>query len=114
MSGDADRTGLDSRLREVVSQYEEVQAQLATPEVSTDPDRIRTLGRELSRLEPVVAAFRALAEKEGILCAFESAHALAHALKLAADEPQSVLLVGLSGRGDKDVGQAQALLGPSA
>ena len=60
MSGDADRTGLDSRLREVVSQYEEVQAQLATPEVSTDPDRIRTLGRELSRLEPVVAAFRAL------------------------------------------------------
>ena len=61
-----------------------------------------------------LAAFRALAEKEGILCAFESAHALAHALKLAADEPQSVLLVGLSGRGDKDVGQAQALLGPSA
>ena len=30
-----------------------------------------------------LAAFKALAEKEGILCAFESAHALAHALKLA-------------------------------
>ena len=61
-----------------------------------------------------LAAFQALATNEGILCAFESAHALAHALKLARDEPESVLLVGLSGRGDKDVGQAQALLGPSA
>ncbi|MEO7564366.1 MAG: tryptophan synthase subunit beta [Sphingomicrobium sp.] len=61
-----------------------------------------------------LSAFRLLAEKEGILCAFESAHALAHALKLAGDEPDSVLLVGLSGRGDKDVAQAQQLLGPSA
>ena len=60
MSGDADRSGLDARLRDVVSQYEDVQAELATPEVSRDPDRIRTLGRELSRLEPVVAAFRSL------------------------------------------------------
>ena len=57
-----------------------------------------------------LAAFRALAESEGILCAFESAHALAHALKLAEQEPESIILVGLSGRGDKDVGQAQALL----
>jgi len=57
-----------------------------------------------------LAAFRLLAEREGILCAFESAHALAHALKLAEREPGSVILVGLSGRGDKDVAQAQALL----
>jgi tryptophan synthase beta chain len=57
-----------------------------------------------------LAAFKALAEGEGILCAFESAHAVAHALKLAADEPASTILVGLSGRGDKDVAQAQALL----
>ena len=35
-------------------------------------------------------AFKALAENEGILCAFESAHALAHALKLAEEEPDSV------------------------
>ena len=58
-----------------------------------------------------LAAFKALAEQEGILCAFESAHALAHALKLAEAEPDSAILVGLSGRGDKDVAQAQALLG---
>ena len=57
-----------------------------------------------------MAAFRLLAEKEGILCAFESAHAVAHALKLAEREPESMLLVGLSGRGDKDIGQAQKLL----
>jgi tryptophan synthase beta chain len=59
--------------------------------------------------EDALAAFRLLAEREGILCAVESAHALAHALKLAAEEPESLLLVGLSGRGDKDVGQAQHL-----
>lgn len=57
-----------------------------------------------------LAAFKALAEGEGILCAFESAHALAYALKLAEREPDSAILVGLSGRGDKDVAQAQALL----
>ena len=60
--------------------------------------------------EEALAAFRALAEGEGILCAFESAHALAHALKIAENEPDSAILVGLSGRGDKDVAQAQRLL----
>src|SRR3954462_579745 len=58
-----------------------------------------------------LAAFKDLAESEGILCAFESAHALAHALKLAEAEPASAILVGLSGRGDKDVTQARTLLG---
>ena len=57
-----------------------------------------------------LSAFKALAGKEGILCAFESAHALAHAMKLAEAQPNSAILVGLSGRGDKDVAQAQALL----
>jgi tryptophan synthase beta chain len=64
--------------------------------------------------DEALAAFRTLAEKEGILCAFESAHAVAHALELAAAEPDSILLVGLSGRGDKDVAQAQDLLRPAA
>jgi tryptophan synthase beta chain len=59
-------------------------------------------------------AFKALAENEGILCAFESAHALAHALKLAEEEPEQIVLVGLSGRGDKDVAQARFLLGERA
>jgi tryptophan synthase beta chain len=64
--------------------------------------------------EEALDAFRLLAEREGILCAFESAHAVAHALKLAREEPNSILLVGLSGRGDKDVAQAQKLLGATA
>jgi tryptophan synthase beta chain len=60
-------------------------------------------------------AFALLARKEGIICAFESAHALAHALKLAeAAEEETILIVNLSGRGDKDMVQAQGLLRPSA
>jgi tryptophan synthase beta chain len=64
--------------------------------------------------QAALAAFKALATHEGILCAFESAHALAHALKLAHHQPDAILLVGLSGRGDKDVAQAEQLLGASA
>jgi peptide chain release factor 1 len=60
MSADAEGAGLDARLRDVVAQYEDVQTQLGTPEVTSDPDAIRTLGRELARLEPVVQAFQAL------------------------------------------------------
>ena len=57
-------------------------------------------------------AFSLLARSEGIVCAFESAHALAHALKLAKDAAEgTILVVGLSGRGDKDMAQARRLLG---
>jgi tryptophan synthase beta chain len=56
-------------------------------------------------------AFALLARSEGIICAFESAHALAHALKLAAEaEGDLLLVVNLSGRGDKDMEQARRLL----
>ncbi|MGE5359677.1 MAG: tryptophan synthase subunit beta [Bacteroidales bacterium] len=49
-------------------------------------------------------AFRLLARFEGIIPALESAHALAYALKLAAQSaPASAILVNLSGRGDKDL-----------
>lgn len=57
-------------------------------------------------------AFALLARSEGIVCAFESAHALAHALKMAeAATTEAILVVNLSGRGDKDMEQAQRLLG---
>ena len=57
-------------------------------------------------------AFVKLARSEGIIAAFESCHALAHALKIAGEaEKEAVLVVNISGRGDKDVVQAQALLG---
>jgi tryptophan synthase beta chain len=49
-------------------------------------------------------AFQRLAKLEGILPALESAHAIAHAGKLARElGPTATLLVNLSGRGDKDV-----------
>jgi tryptophan synthase beta chain len=60
-------------------------------------------------------AFARLARSEGIICAFESAHALAYALELAeAAAGDMVLVVNLSGRGDKDMEQARRLLGASA
>ncbi len=53
---------LDDRLAELAQQHDDVQAELARPEVAMDPDSLRRLGRELSRLEPVVRAYRALEE----------------------------------------------------
>ncbi|HEX2892793.1 MAG TPA: tryptophan synthase subunit beta [Marmoricola sp.] len=48
-------------------------------------------------------ALALLARTEGIICAIESAHAVAGALKLAKESPRSTILVNLSGRGDKDM-----------
>ena len=50
-------------------------------------------------------AFKILNEEEGILPALESAHAVAHALKLAKSmDKNQIIIVNLSGRGDKDMG----------
>ena len=58
-----------------------------------------------------LAAFELLARLEGILPALESAHAVAHALELAPKlGPDAVLLINLSGRGDKDVETVQRAL----
>ena len=55
-------------------------------------------------------AFFALSRHEGIIPALESSHALAQALKMAPTlPPEAILLVNLSGRGDKDVAQVAAL-----
>jgi tryptophan synthase beta chain len=50
-------------------------------------------------------AFKALSRSEGIIPALESSHALAHALKMIRETPQKeqILVVNLSGRGDKDI-----------
>ena len=58
---------LDPKLEALARQYDEVSAQLATPEVHADLDRLRTLGRELARLEPVVAAWTELGNVRGQL-----------------------------------------------
>ncbi len=54
--------------------------------------------------DEALAAFRMLTEMEGIMPALESAHAIAHLLKLAPElSPDAVIVVCLSGRGDKDI-----------
>jgi peptide chain release factor 1 len=55
-------TSLDTKLAGLARQYDEVGRQLGTPEVLSDPNQLRRLGRELSRLEPVVAAYRELGD----------------------------------------------------
>jgi tryptophan synthase beta chain len=58
-----------------------------------------------------LAGFRALNRFEGIMPALESAHAIAHAMKLASELPAgAVVLANLSGRGDKDVAEVQRVL----
>jgi tryptophan synthase beta chain len=59
-----------------------------------------------------LAAFQRLGREEGILPALESSHAVAHAVRLAPTLPrESILLVNLSGRGDKDVLSVRHALG---
>ena len=59
--------------------------------------------------EEALAAFRTLAEIEGIIPALETAHAVAHVIKLAPSmSAEKIMVVNCSGRGDKDVSQAAA------
>ncbi|MFY8018278.1 MAG: tryptophan synthase subunit beta [Inhella sp.] len=75
--------------------------------------------KEIGRAEYVaatdaeaLAAFHRLCRTEGIIPALESSHALAHAMKMAPSmAPEQVLLVNLSGRGDKDIGTVADLSG---
>jgi tryptophan synthase beta chain len=54
--------------------------------------------------DEALSAFHDLCRYEGIIPALESSHALAYAAKLAATLPADrILLVNLSGRGDKDM-----------
>ena len=54
--------------------------------------------------DETIEAFRVLSETEGIIPALESAHAVAHVIKIAPEMKSSeIILINLSGRGDKDV-----------
>jgi len=58
-------------------------------------------------------AFQLLSKLEGIIPALESAHAVAHAMKVASQMKSSeIIVVNLSGRGDKDVNTAREYLEP--
>ena len=78
---------------------------------------LRAVGRaEYAHVDDgeALEAFQALARLEGILPALESAHAIAHARSVARElGPSKIVLVNLSGRGDKDVNTVEKALARS-
>jgi len=48
----------DARLREIEARFEQIQAEMASPEVAANPDRLRALGRDFAELQDVVAPYR--------------------------------------------------------
>jgi len=61
--------------------------------------------------EEVLEAFQVLSKVEGIIPALESSHAVAHALKLAPTlTADDIIIINISGRGDKDVEQVFHML----
>ena len=101
----------DGQIRDTWS----VSAGLDYPAVGPEHVHLKEIGRANYvgiTDEEALDAFVQLARGEGIIAAFESCHAVAQALKIAeAATKEAVLVVNLSGRGDKDVAQAQRLLG---
>ena len=84
-----------------------ISAGLDYPGVGPEHAALRDSGRAAyvtATDDEALAAFRRLAETEGIIPALEPAHALARALDLDAE----LVLVGLSGRGDKDLAEVLA------
>lgn len=83
-----------------------ISAGLDYPGVGPEHAHLHDIGR--ARYVPVtddeaVDAFEYLARTEGIIPAIESSHALAHAMKIAPGmDPDKIIVVTLSGRGDKD------------
>ncbi len=84
-----------------------VSAGLDYPSVGPEHAHLRQSERAYYTMatdEEALEAFQILSKQEGIIPALESAHAIAEAIKRAPTMPQdSVLLVNLSGRGDKDL-----------
>ena len=84
-----------------------VSAGLDYPGVGPEHSWLKDIGRAeyvAATDEEALAAFRALTRIEGIMPALETSHAIAHAMKMAKDmRPDQVLVINLSGRGDKDI-----------
>jgi len=90
-----------------------VSAGLDYPGVGAEHSHLKDTGRvQYSAVtdEEALRAFRWVAEHEGIIPAFESAHAFAPLMKPGFFEPGSRVLVNLSGRGDKDMETAVRIL----
>jgi tryptophan synthase beta chain len=101
-----------------VADTHSMSAGLDYPAVGPEHAHLASIGRvryEGVTDDAALQAFQDLARKEGILPAFESAHALAWAQQYAATQTETkTLVVNLSGRGDKDVERARALIAGEA
>ena len=84
-----------------------VSAGLDYPGVGPEHSYLKDIGRAeyvAATDEEAMDGFRKLTQIEGIMPALESAHAVAHAMKMAkVMRPDQVIVVNLSGRGDKDI-----------
>jgi tryptophan synthase beta chain len=93
-----------------------ISAGLDYPGIGPEHAHLGELGRaryESAGDDEVLEAFQRLARTEGIIPALESAHALAWVIAHAGDDslpPGATVLINLSGRGDKDVGQVRDIL----
>ncbi len=91
-----------------------ISAGLDYPGVGPEHAYLKEVGRaeyEVATDEEALEAFQILSRSEGIIPALESSHAIAHAMKLAGSLPKdAILLVNLSGRGDKDVDEVRRIL----
>ncbi|MDO6693511.1 tryptophan synthase subunit beta [Aliiglaciecola sp. 3_MG-2023] len=92
-----------------------VSAGLDYPAVGPQHAHLHDIGRaEYAAVtdDEALNAFQLLARKEGIIPALESSHALAHALNMADEaEEETIIVVNLSGRGDKDLTHVYNILG---
>ena len=91
-----------------------VSAGLDYAAVGPEHSYLRDIGRveyDFATDEEALAGFKLLSEKEGIIPALETAHALAHTAKVAPRmSADDIIIINLSGRGDKDVDQAAKYL----
>lgn len=91
-----------------------IAAGLDYPGVGPEHSHLKTSGRAeyvTAAGSEALEAFEELSKTEGIIPALESAHAVAHAMKLAPTLPEEdAIIVNLSGRGDKDVEQVYEMM----
>ncbi len=83
-----------------------IAAGLDYPGISPQHALLKDTGRAHYHLitdKEAIEAFKILSEKEGIIPAIESSHAVALAMKLLKDKKDEITIINLSGRGDKDV-----------
>jgi len=91
-----------------------VAAGLDYPGVGPEHAHLKAVGRaEYIAVtdDEALEAFQTLSRLEGIMPALESAHAVAGAMKIAREKQADLIIINLSGRGDKDVQQVQEILG---